>query len=292
MPEQYFEEDPNRQENEVIEVGLLQREQNAETTEVNIEDLAHAVSLWLNYQTTVSSSINLLHEASFRYPVAEYLERKAHSIAKLEEEHPIFENRPTDFQWKQNEKNYYLECKYVKYGYTNKVQEFQRYIDDICRLYYCIQNEDVDICYLLVCGTKEDVEKCFVKSESRLEGEPNAIEHSERNVNKTRYNYIFDFNIGTAKELTFNSQSIEERDGMDSKQKLQMFINKAYRKFIENYMPNIPAAKNNNQIFDDIISLKLLNKHVAKDDDIQCVYIWQVQKGKIEKMDNQPIIAD
>ena len=94
------------------------------------------------------------------------------------------------------------------------------------------------------------------------------------------------------KELTFNSQSVDEREGMDSKQKLQIFINKAYKKFIENYTPNIPAAERNGQIFEDKISLKLLNKHVAKDDDMQCVYIWQVQKGEIEKMDNQPIIAD
>ena len=292
MPEQYFEEDPNRQENEVIEVGLLQREQNAETTDVNIEDLAHAVSLWLNYQTTVSSSINLLHEASFRYPVAEYLERKAHSIAKLEERHPIFENRPTDFQWRQNEKNYYLECKYVKYGYTNKVQEFQRYIDDICRLYYCIKNEDTDICYLLVCGMKEDVEKCFVQSESRLEGEPNAVEQNEKNVNKSRYNYIFDFDNGSVKELTFDSLSLQEQNEMTNEQKMRIFINKAYKQFIENYKSNIPTDVNIDQVFKNVISLKLLNKYVAKNNDMQCVYIWQIQKGKIEKIDDQPIIAD
>ena len=292
MPEQYFEEDPNRQENEVIEIGLLQREQNAETTDVNIEDLAHAVSLWLNYQTTVSSSINLLHEASFRYPVAEYLERKAHSIAKLEERHPIFENRPTDFQWRQNEKNYYLECKYVKYGYTNKVQEFQRYIDDICRLYYCIKNEDTDICYLLVCGMKEDVEKCFVQSESRLEGEPNAVEQNEKNVNKSRYNYIFDFDNGSVKELTFDSLSLQEQNEMTNEQKMRIFINKAYKQFIENYKSNIPTDVNIDQVFKNVISLKLLNKYVAKNNDMQCVYIWQIQKGKIEKIDDQPIIAD
>lgn len=292
MPEQSFIEDPNRQENDVVVVDLPQRDVDAKIIEVDIEDLALAVSLWLNYQSTVSSSINLLHEASFRYPVAEYLERKAHSIAKLEEEHPIFENRPTDFQWKQNGKNYYLECKYVKFGYTNKVQEFQRYIDDICRLYYCIKNEDADICYLLVCGMKEDIEKCFVKSVSRLEGEPNAAGQNEKNVNKSRYNFIFDFNNGSAKELTFDSRSLEEQNGMTNEQKMQIFINKTYNNFIEKYKPNIPAEVNNDHIFEDLISLKLLNKFKAKDNDSQCVYIWQVQKGKIEKMDNQPIIAD
>ena len=290
MPEQYFVEDPNRQVNEVVEIDLPQRERDKEPTDVNIEYLAHAVSLWLNYQITVSSSINLLHEASFRYPVAEYLERKAHSIAKLEDRHPIFENRPTDFQWKQKGKNYYLECKYVKYGYTNKLQEFQRYIDDICRLYYCIENEDTDICYLLVCGMKEDVERCFVKS--RLEDEPNALDPNERNVNKSRYNYIFDFNNGSVKELTFDSHSLEELAEMTNEQKKQIFVNNAYKKFIENYKSNLPNEVNNDQIFDESIFFKLLNKYTAKDDDLQCVYIWQIQKGKIEKMNNQPIIAD
>ena len=292
MPEQYYIEDPNLQENEVVDIDLLQREEDTKIIDVNIGDLAHAVSLWLNYQTTVSSSINLLHEASFRYPVAEYLERKAHSIAKLEERHPIFENRPADFQWRQNEKNYSLECKYVKYGYTNKVQEFQRYIDDICRLYYCIKNEDTDICYLLVCGRKEDVEKCFVQSESRLEGEPNAVEQNEKNVNKSRYNYIFDFDNGSVKELTFDSLSLQEQNEMTNEQKMQIFINKAYKQFIENYKSNIPTDVNIDQVFKNVISLKLLNKYVAKNNDMQCVYIWQIQKGKIEKIDDQPIIAD
>ena len=139
---------------------------------------------------------------------------------------------------------------------------------------------------------KEDIEKCFVKSVSRLEGEPNAAGQNEKNVNKSRYNFIFDFNNGSAKELTFDSRSLEEQNGMTNEQKMQIFINKTYNNFIEKYKPNIPAEVNNDHIFEDLISLKLLNKFKAKDNDSQCVYIWQVQKGKIEKMDNQPIIAD
>lgn len=290
MSEQYYQEEINPQRIELVNIDLPRREKEDKILEANIEDLAHAVSLWLNYQTTVSSSANLLHEASFRYPVAEYLERKVHSVLELEEKHPIFENRPTDFQWKQNGKNYYLECKYVKYGYTNKIQEFQRYIDDICRLYYCITNDETDMCYFLVCGKKEDVEKCFV--ESKLE-ESDDANKNERNINKSRYNNILDFNSGGVKEISFDSRLLDVDADILPEEGMRIFMNKAYRKFMDDYKSNLPANNNNNaNLFEESISLRLINRYKALDDELQYVYIWQVQRGKIEKMDDQPIIAD
>ncbi len=245
--------------------------------DVRIEDLAQAVNLWLNYQSKVCSSFNLLHEASFRYPIAEYLERRARSIAKLEEDHPIFENRPTDFQWKQNGNRYFLECKYVKFGYTNKKQEFQRYVDDLCRLYYCIKNEETDICYLLVCGDKKNVDDCFF--ESKTNNEPKG------GINAKRYNFLLNFNDKAVKELTFDSKQTKETEGMDEDQKMQVALNKAYDHFIEDYKENIPKGKKKEDVFENSISLILTRLHEVKADDEQYVYFWKIQKGPATKID-------
>lgn len=283
MAKQFYQEDPNQQQGELVAVRLPKKRGRKIKT-INVEDLARAVSLWLNYQATVCSSVNLLHEASFRYPITEYLERKERSISKLEEDHPIFENRPTDFQWKLKNKKYYLECKYVKYGYTNKKQEFQRYIDDLCRLYYCIEDNKIDICYFLVCGNRKDIEDCFVESD--------PTEVKKRDINKKRYNYLLDLKKNSNKELNFDIGLQAEAVGMSENQKLGIEMNKFYAHFINDYKTNIQDENKEGHPLYDAISLTMNCLYEADKNDEQCVYIWQIIKGKFGSRNNEPKIID
>lgn len=275
----------NPRPNEPDEVELsLKGEGTGEKKEARIEDLAHALYLWLNYQSTVSSSINILHEASFRYPIAEYLERKSHVITILEDEHPMFKNRPIDFQWEQNGKKYYLECKYVKFGYTNTKQELQRYVDDLCRLYYCIQDEEKDICYFLVCGSKEQIDNCFF--ESKANGRPMG------GINASRYNFLLNFKKDGVNDLEFDLIHFQEEAGMNDEQKKQICMNALYKNFKGEYKEDIKEEKRENHKIEDVIAISLTSLHEIKDDDEQYVYFWRVKKKRDEIIDHKLIAAD
>lgn len=264
-------------------INLPSKEDTKADDSIDIEALSRAVGLWLNYQTTVSSSVNLLHEASFRYPVAEFIERKVHSATILEEDHPIFVNRPTDFQWKMKNKNYFLECKFVKKNYTNKGQEFQRYLDDICRLYYCIKDENTDISYFLVCGHKEDCEKCLLASDTGEKG----------NINKKRYNYILGFKKDEIKELTLDSTDQVIDAKLSEEENIVKYINKAYDHFRNDYKENLPTEDKEDFLAKgEKMSLLVKCLYTPNLSDDEYVFIWQVQKGHLERINEQPIIAD
>lgn len=270
-----------RDEEEIIESKAKDEQANA--LNVNIEELARAVYLWLNYQTTVSSSVNLLHEASFRYPVAEFLERKLHSdLVILEEDHPVFNNRPTDFQWTLNKKQFYLECKFVKTDYTNRKSEFQRYVDDLCRLYYCIKDGQNRVCYFLVCGHKTDFENCLLQVETE--------EEQKRNINKRRYNQILGFKKDGVKEISFSSTYFKDDSGFSEEEKVINSLNEAYNHFLKDYEDNVPPDKKEMCRLEKEINLTVKCLYMPRLDDNEYVYIWQVQEGRLERIEDKPLI--
>lgn len=225
--------------------------------------LAEVVRYWLNYQQSVSRSKNLLHEASFRYPIVEFLERYMKTAVILELQHPTFK-KPMDFQWKIEEKRYYLECKYVKKDYTETKQEMQRYFDDICRLYYCIKDEQKDECYFLVCGRKEDFDLCFTQNDMDKEKDP---------INKQRYNLFLPFMQNTTKVI---SPRNEREEG------IKVSINNCYADFFDNYSKDEKGQNKLEQQID--ITIQLIN---VWNENEQSVGLWQIKKGKLAQIQGQ-----
>ena len=208
----------------VIENTIPNDERNAV---LDVNKLTSAISDWMNYQQTICRSVNLLHEASFRYPIAEFLERNVLTAATLEKHHPLFK-KPMDFQWKIDGKKYFLECKYAKKNYTNGKQEMQRYFNDICRLYYCIFDSPNEECYFLVCGKDEAFKQCFFKDEVP-EGE-----EDDSTINKKRYNLFLTFDEDDPKKISLEKiQQDVKKSEMD--EKAQEELNNLYYDFCAEY---------------------------------------------------------
>ena len=244
---------------------------NAER-EFDAVKLIEVISYWMSYQQGVSRSSNLLHEASFRYPIAEYLERNLKIATALELQHPVF-NKPMDFQWLCNEKHYYLECKYVRKSYTDSKSEVQRFFNDICRLYYCIRDVQVDECYFIACGPQIDFNVCFRFDEVKpLEEEP---------INKQRYHLFPPLNLNNPVTISpINRQEFIPGTGNE----VGVSINNLYYHFADDYnkdtkQPNVVE----NTIEVTIQLVKLL------EDREQTVGIWQITKGSSAQFDNKTL---
>ena len=258
-----------------------------------ILDMRHAIGLWMNYYSVVCSSHKVLHEASIRYPLVEYLERRGNVAGFLEDKHSLFVNRPIDFQWELDKKHYCLEAKYARTGYTDDKKELQRYFDDICRLYFSIENEDRDIALFLICGKAEDCSTCFIPTDSSiLEIEDIPDNHVDAFVK--RYNSFLLFQEGEDKELEmtcsidkgrleriWEKKHVREkrREHIDIRVRNYDSINELYNNFCEDYVTSL-ANK-------DEISTKLLGTHKLtikffptkekyKDN---VVYLYEIVKG-------------
>lgn len=240
---------------------------------LDINKLTSAICDWMNYQQTISRSINLLHEASFRYPIAEFLERKVSTAATLEKQHPLFK-KPMDFQWTIDGKKYFLECKYAKKNYTNGKQEMQRYFNDICRLYYCMSDSQNEECYLLVCGKDEAFKQCFFKDEVPEEEEDSTI-------NKKRYNLFLTFDEIDPKKISLERiQQEVKKSEMD--EKTQEELNNLYYDFCDEYKKD---EKGGDKLLDKIELTIQLAKHMLRE--AQHVYMWKIVRGKLGEFEGK-----
>lgn len=241
---------------------------------LDIDRLTSAISDWMNYQQTICRSINLLHEASFRYPIAEYLERNVLTAATLEKQHPLFK-KPMDFQWEIEGKKYFLECKYAKKNYTNGKQEMQRYFNDICRLYYCISDSQNEECYLLVCGKDDAFKQCFFKDEVP-EGD-----YDDSNINKKRYNLFLTFDENAPKRISIEKKQQEVKKS-EIDEKAQEELNNLYYDFHDEYKKD---EKGGEMLLDKIELTVQLIKHIPRE--AQHVYIWRIVKGKLGEFEGK-----
>jgi hypothetical protein len=135
--------------------------------------IVDAICYWLGYQKKIGRK-HLLHEASLRYPIADFITSKGISIERviLEYLHPIYKGRKIDLvilsevdkenSFKSENIKEVFEFKLVNSN-TGKEhnEEHQRVLDDLLRLakLNCILNKD---CYFLMCGEFDFFKRFFV----------------------------------------------------------------------------------------------------------------------------------
>lgn len=119
-------------------------------------DLVMAALDWLNYINRVSVG-DILEEASLKYPITEYLERKEKQTCELELIHPVFKRRRIDLAWRnellQKENEVKWDC-YMEVKYAKNIDE-QNVFDDLCRLYYTKKKCPESKCYFIIFGERD-----------------------------------------------------------------------------------------------------------------------------------------
>lgn len=129
---------------------------NIKSRQSELYNLVMAALDWLNYINRVSVG-DILEEASLKYPITEYLERKEKKICELEVNHPVFKRRRIDIAWrdvlleKTNEVKWdcFIEVKYAKNI------DAQNVFDDLCRLYYTRKKYPESKCYFIIFGERD-----------------------------------------------------------------------------------------------------------------------------------------
>ncbi len=254
-------------------------------------DMRHAIGLWMTYHSVVCASEDVLHEASIRYPLVEFLERKEQCKGLLEKKHPLFYNRPMDFRWEINDVHYFLEAKYARMGYTNSTDEVQRYFDDICRLYFCLDNPDNQVALFLICGKESDCRDCFMSTDPAIvEMEPE--EFDDPYVKRYRQFLYFKEQEGNVIDMQcslplerleqiWEKKHVKERKGIVIAKRSRNYdsINDLFDNFCEDYVTSLSTKED--------ITAKLLGAHKLtikfiptkeqyKDN---CIYLYEIQKG-------------
>lgn len=104
--------------------------------DIELNNIARVVSLYQEYLSTVSSPFFKLYEETIKYPLMEYIERRAFGPVLVETEvnHPVFKSKKIDLKLKVNTITYYFEFKYVRDTYASSIK--QSFFNDLVRLHY------------------------------------------------------------------------------------------------------------------------------------------------------------
>ncbi len=126
--------------------------------------MMQAIHYWMNYTCKVSK-IDLLAEASIRFPLMEYIERylnAEHFYLERKYEDILSDDifnitKKADIMWEMKDVEYVMELKYISND-TGKEHEKQRYFNDLVRLSLALELSKAKErkCYFLVCGNAQD----------------------------------------------------------------------------------------------------------------------------------------
>lgn len=139
--------------------------------ESKFELIIESLCYWLGYQFKIGRR-KLIHEASFRYPVADTLTAQreiAIDYIQLEYSHPLFKRRRIDLAlFNENSNispNEIYEFKIARKeidANSDLIANSQTIFDDLARLaYFNLEYPDTN-CYLMVCGEFYDFKTYFV----------------------------------------------------------------------------------------------------------------------------------
>lgn len=154
---------------------------NIKKRQGELYDLSMAILDWLNYLKRVSAG-DIIEEASLKYPITEYLERKGKYICAQQVNHPVFQRKRLDIAWgksrpKPDEEgdekwSNYIELKYAKHVNIRNVT------DDLFRLYFVKKKHPRSHCYFLLFGEKvlfnANFQRTIIEKEVVLKG-PNGL---------------------------------------------------------------------------------------------------------------------
>jgi len=181
-----------------------------------------ALSYWLGYQTKIGRG-GLIHEASFRYPIADAITAKDISIERVELErlHPIFKSKKIDLviydklgNTQDDNLQEIFEFKLSKRDTAKEYgDEHQAVFDDVVRLAYYNKNSGKE-CYFLMCGPFVDFNAYFVNQQETVKAE-NGLNIVPSRQSETKKEWLpkgfykdwFGFIINEEKEKEFTSNS-------------------------------------------------------------------------------------
>ncbi|MBQ6722963.1 MAG: hypothetical protein IJQ84_00400 [Paludibacteraceae bacterium] len=281
-----------------------------------LTELAKTVYYWLNYINSVSRT-ELLLESSLRYPISEFTERRLHQNCFLEIQHPHFETRPMDFVWLENvnianfdpkifcKGAFVMECKCAAYG-MNTPHQRQEIFDDLCRLYFVLNNCPTAHALFMMAGEKKPFTKQFEKSQTRTPASNITVNTDSLDIK------IEDVQVNDI-EIEENKIEIPDNKSESTQQEDPQIYKSAYKDWFKFDLKNPVQEINTSDIknksyfetFVDTYKLSTsqdinfqtrLISYIHQDEDAsinmqssQVVAIWQVElcdeKG-VEKMQN------
>lgn len=214
-----------------------------------ISNVAKCIFYWLNYNSSVSRSQQLI-ESSIRFPLVECIERLGKSV-KLEVPHPYFEGHKLDFQIIDGESTSSIELKFLNPQTADK-GERSRYLADLIRLASIDKEGSTN--YFIVCGSTYNYKQLFKVAPFEITNKlipDNSVDRKEK----------------VPKNIDF-ANWLPTSDLEEEKQFIPAQYDKYSSWFHEKYKNNLPEYT---------ISVKL----IAKEEIINSGYIvliWNVKK--------------
>lgn len=243
---------------------------NIKASQSELYNLVMAALDWLNYINRVSVG-DILEEASLKYPITEYLERKEKKTCELEVIHPVFKRRRIDIAWRnellqeENEVRWdcYMEVKYAKY-----IDE-QNVFDDLCRLYYIKRKYQESKCYFIVFGERDyfvkNLQSNIIRKYSPLNNEFGVIDTKEIEDRRTNAHPY-------AKWFTLQMSNPHKAIKYSGK-------NKYYRNFLTRKNGSYVFRDEKEKLGDIAFTTKLLERRSSTNAPGEfCIAVWEIME--------------